>query len=54
MYQATLLRFGGIKVCGVPQPKPVHEFSAYFQDMFTLEDLELIFIFWKVSDESWS
>ena len=32
---ATLLRFLGLKVCGVPKPKPMHRFSPNFQGMFT-------------------
>ena len=26
---------GGIKLVGVPQPKPMHRFSPNFQDIFT-------------------
>ena len=32
---ATLLRFSGLKVVGVPQPKPVHRFLPNSQDMFS-------------------
>ena len=45
---ATLLIFSGLKVVGVPQPKPLHGFSPNFQDMFTPRDLQLI-RFWRVS-----
>ena len=32
---ATLIDFWVLKFVGVPQPKPLHEFSPNFQDMFT-------------------
>ena len=32
---ATLLKFSGLKVVGVPQPKPLYGFSPNFQDVFT-------------------
>ena len=32
---ATLLRFLGVKVVGVLQPKPLHGFSPNFQGLFT-------------------
>ena len=33
--QATAAAAAGIKLVGVPQPKPMNGFSPNFQDMFT-------------------
>ena len=40
--RAAVTAAAGIKLVGVPQPKPLHEFSPNFQGCLPQDDLELI------------